>query len=191
MRITVFSTPLLTPCLRWLAIGLLRISRWDTVGEDLPEARVVLIAAPHTSNWDFPIMLLVALKLRLKIYWMGKHSLFPFPVAGFMKWLGGIPINRSKAHNVVQETVSQYEKNDSLVILIPPEGTRSKVARWKTGFYHIAVNAKVPILLGYLDASKKEAGFADFFHPCGDIEKDMVAIKAFYADKIGLRPENA
>ena len=191
MRTTIFSTPLLTPCLRLLAIGLLKLSGWKSVGKDLPQAKVVLIAAPHTSNWDFPIMVLVALKLRIKIYWMGKHSLFPLPVAWLMKWLGGIAIDRRKAQNMVQQTVAQYNRNACLVVLIPPEGTRSKVERWKTGFYHIAVNAKVPILLGYLDASKREAGLADFFYPSGDLEKDMSDIKAFYADKVGLREENS
>jgi 1-acyl-sn-glycerol-3-phosphate acyltransferase len=108
-----------------------------------------------------------------------------------MKWLGGIPINRSASHNVVNETVRQYAENDQLIVLIPPEGTRSKVTRWKTGFYHIANNAEVPILLGYVDASKKEAGFADFFTPTGDLEKDMVEIRAFYANKRGLLAENS
>ena len=190
MRTTFFSTPILTPCLRLLAVGLLKLTGWKAVGTDLPNARVVLIGAPHTSNWDFPLMVMVALKLRIKIFWMGKHSLFPFPLGGLMKWLGGIPIDRSKSNNVVQHTVAQYQNNESLVILIPPEGTRSKVERWKTGFYHIAVNAEVPILLGYLDASRKEAGLADFFHPTGDLDKDMAEIKAFYADKVGLRADN-
>ena len=136
-------------------------------------------------------MLLVVLKLKLRLFWMGKHTLFPFPFGWLMKWLGGIPINRSASHNVVNETVRHYAENDQLIILIPPEGTRSKVTRWKTGFYHIANNAEVPILLGYVDASKKEAGFADFFTPTGDLEKDMVEIRAFYANKRGLLAKNS
>lgn len=191
MRTTVFSTPLLTPLLRGLALVILALTGWSTRGEPLAHQRCVLIGAPHTSNWDFPLMLLVVLKLRLRVYWMGKHTLFPFPFGWLMKWLGGIPINRSASHNVVNETVRQYAENDQLIVLIPPEGTRSKVTRWKTGFYHIASNAGVPILLGYVDASKKEAGFADFFTPTGDLEKDMVEIRAFYANKRGLRVENS
>lgn len=136
-------------------------------------------------------MLMVVLKLKLRVFWMGKHTLFPFGLGWFMKWLGGIPINRSAAHNVVNQTVQQYAQHDELIVLVPPEGTRSKVAKWKTGFYHIANNAKVPILLGYVDASIKEAGFADFFTPSGDVDKDMAEIRAFYADKQGLNPENA
>jgi len=107
-----------------------------------------------------------------------------------MKWLGGIPINRSKSHNVVNDIVLQFNDNEKFVVLVPPEGTRSKVTSWKTGFYHIANNANVPILMGYINAEKKEGGLADFFYPTGDLEKDMKAIRAFYADKKGLCPEN-
>lgn len=191
MRTTVFSTPLVTPLLRLIAILILKLVGWKAVGNEFRDPKFVLIGAPHTSNWDFPLMLLVVLKLKLPVYWMGKHTLFPFPFGWLMKWLGGIPINRSKSHNVVNEIVIQFKRHECLVILIPPEGTRSKVSQWKTGFYHIANNAEVPILLGYVDASKKEAGLADFFIPSGDLEKDMKDIRAFYAEKKGIRPENA
>jgi len=190
MRRTVFNTPVITPLLRLLAIVLLKLFGWKAVGKPVEGARFVLIGAPHTSNWDFPLMLMVVLKLRLRVFWMGKHTLFPFPVGWFMKWLGGIPVNRSKAQNLVEQTVQQYREHPQLVVLVPPEGTRAKVKEWKTGFYHIAVNAGVPILMGYVDAATKQAGLADFFHPTGDIEKDMPAIRAFYADKVGLNPEN-
>lgn len=152
--------------------------------------KYVLIGAPHTSNWDFPLMLLVVLELRLQLFWMGKHTLFPFPFAGLMKWLGGIPINRAKSHNVVYQTVAQFKDNDNFVVLVPPEGTRSKVTEWKTGFYHIANNAEVPVLMGYVDAGKKEGGFADFFYPTGDLEADMKEIRSFYAGKKGLNADN-
>mgnify|MGYP000020280895 CR=1 FL=1 len=191
MRTTVFSTPLITPLLRLISILLLKIMGWKTRGEPLDHQRCVLIGAPHTSNWDFPLMLMVVLKLKLRVFWMGKHTLFPFPFGWFMKWLGGIPIDRSASHNVVNETMRQYAENDQLIVLIPPEGTRKKVAKWKTGFYHIANLANVPILLGYVDASIKEAGFADFYQPSGDVDKDMEEILAFYANKQGLNADNA
>ncbi|MEZ5492265.1 MAG: lysophospholipid acyltransferase family protein [Gammaproteobacteria bacterium] len=191
MRTTIFSTPLLTPLLRALAIAILKLTGWTAIGKEIPDPKLVLIGAPHTSNWDFPLMLLVVLKLRLKVFWMGKNSLFRFPFGWLMRWLGGIPIDRSKANNVVQQMTEEYARQTELVVLIPPEGTRSKVERWKTGFYHIARNAGVPILLGYVDAPKKQAGLADFFIPTGDLEKDMQEIQAFYADKGGLKPENA
>ncbi len=191
MRTTVFSTPIITPLLRFLAIVILKLIGWKALGSTALVPKYVLIGAPHTSNWDFPLMLLVVLKLRLKIYWMGKNTLFPFPFSGFMKWLGGIPIDRSKSHNVVYQTVGQFKKHQEFVVLIPPEGTRSKVTQWKTGFYHIANNAGVPILMGYVDASRKAAGFADFFYPTGDLDADMKEIRAFYADKKGLNAENS
>jgi len=191
MRTTIFSTPLLTPLLRLIAIGLLKLSGWKAVGEEVDEAKFVLIAAPHTSNWDFPLMLMVVLKLRMRVFWMGKHTLFPFPIGWLVKWLGGIPINRAKSHNVVNETVERYRSEDELIVLIPPEGTRHRVDTWKTGFYHIANSSGVPILLGYLDASKKEAGLADFFRPSGNLEEDMKDIRAFYASKRGIRADSS
>ena len=191
MRTTIFSTPILTPILRAISIVILKILRWQTRGGELPHQKFILIGAPHTSNWDFPLMLMVVLKLRLRVFWMGKHTLFPFPFSGLMKWLGGIPINRSASHNVVRETVRQFKENKDLVVLVPPEGTRSKVARWKTGFYHIASMAEVPILMGYVNAEKKEAGFADFFYPTGDIEDDLEKIKEFYHPIKGLIADNS
>lgn len=190
MRTTVFSTPLITPLLRLIAIVILKLTGWKAVGEEIENPRFVLIAAPHTSNWDFPLMLLIVLKLRLQLYWMGKNSLFPFGFGWLMRWLGGISIDRAKSHNVVNETVRQYREHESLVILIPPEGTRSKVTTWKSGFYHIANNAGVPIMMGYLDAATKEAGLADFFQPTGNLKQDMSEIRAFYSTKKGLHAEN-
>lgn len=191
MRTTIFSTPIVTPILRFLAIVILQLTGWKAVGSKVSVPKYVLIGAPHTSNWDFPLMLLVVLELRLQLYWMGKHTLFPFPFSGLMKWLGGIPINRAKSHNVVFDVVKQFKDNETFVVLVPPEGTRSKVTHWKTGFYHIANNAEVPILMGYVDAKQKEGGIADFFHPTGDLEADMKEIRAFYAQKQGLRAENS
>tara|TARA_B100000959_G_C14848111_1_gene568938 strand:+ start:447 stop:1022 length:576 start_codon:yes stop_codon:yes gene_type:complete len=191
MRTTVFSTPLLTPMLRFVALGVLKIVGWKAIGTELKNPRFVLIGAPHTSNWDFVLMLLVILKLRLQVYWMGKHTLFSFPFGGFMKWLGGISVNRNQPYNVVRDIVRQYKNNESLIVIISPKGTRKKVEKWKTGFYHIATNANVPILLGYVDASRKEAGIADLFHSSGELEKDMAEIQNFYADKKGINPENA
>ena len=191
MRTTIFSTPIITPLLRLLAVSILKVVGWTSIGSKVSVPKYVLIGAPHTSNWDFPLMLLVVLELRLQLYWMGKHTLFPFPFSGFMKWLGGIPINRAKSHNVVYNIVGQFKSNDNFVVLVPPEGTRRRVSEWKTGFYHIANSAEVPILMGYVDAENKEAGFADFFYPTGDLDNDMREIRSFYAEKKGLNPENS
>ena len=113
MRTTVFSTPVLTPILRLLSRIILKLIGWSTRGEPLPHQRCVLIGAPHTSNWDFPLMLMVVLKLELRVFWMGKHTLFPFPIGWLMKWLGGIPINRSASHNMVNETIRNMRKTMS------------------------------------------------------------------------------
>ena len=191
VRTTIFSTPILTPILRVISIIILKFIGWNAKGEETNIKKFVLIGAPHTSNWDFPLMLMVVLKLKLSVFWMGKHTLFPFPFAGLMKWLGGIPINRSASHNVVRETVKHYKENKELIVLIPPEGTRRKVSNWKTGFYHIATLANVPILLGYVDAKNKEAGFVDFFYPTGNPEKDMNEIQKFYAPLKGLIAQNS
>lgn len=187
---TVFRTPLLNRLLGWFASALLRALGWRVVGE-LPaqQPKYVLIGAPHTSNWDFPLMLLAVLKVGLDLHWMGKDSLFPFPFRGLMEWLGGIPIDRSQANGQVAQTVARFQASERLVVLIPPEGTRAKVARWKTGFYHIAHGAGVPILLGFVDGRRKELGFGPLYFPSGDIERDLPEIKAFYQDKQGIRPE--
>jgi 1-acyl-sn-glycerol-3-phosphate acyltransferase len=191
MQRTVFNTPVLTPLLRMISSGILRLAGWRAIGKRIDNQRFVLIGAPHTSNWDFPLMLMVVLKLELKLHWMGKSTLFMFPFGGIMRWLGGIAIDRSQHHGVVEQVVQQYRDNPQMVVLVPPEGTRSKVKEWKTGFYHIANNAGVPILMGYVDVPKKEAGLADFFFPTGNVEQDISEIRHFYKDKRGVIPENA
>lgn len=170
---------------------LLRLLGWKIEGT-LPDApQYVIVAAPHTSNWDFPLMLLYAAHFGIKPYWMGKDSLFPRPFAGLMRWLGGIPIDRSAANNIVDQAVQAFSKYERFAILIPPEGTRKRGPRWKTGFYYIATGANVPILLGYLDFPRKRGGFGPLFYPTGDLEADLRAIGAFYADKQGLYPHDA
>ena len=176
----------ITPLLGRMILG---AYGWKTVGEPPPDKKYVLVAAPHTSNWDFPVGLMVCFALRLKVYWMGKASLFPPVLGSVMRWLGGIPVNREKAGNLVQATVDAYQRNERLIVVVPPEGTRSRVRQWKTGFYYIAQGAGVPIALGYLDFRKKEAGLSRMFEPTGDIDADMAAIRAFYAGITGKNPD--
>ena len=137
----------------------------------------VLIAAPHTSNWDLPYTLMVAFALRLQIYWMGKSSIFSFPFGPIMRWLGGIAVNRSQASNLVDSCAQELVKAEGAVhLVVPPEGTRSKTRYWKTGFYYIALQAQVPIVMAYMDYSRKVSGLGPLFYPSGDIDKDMVAL---------------
>ncbi len=151
----------------------------------------MLIAAPHTSNWDFPLMVAMAFVLGFEIFWMGKDALFKGPAGPVMRWFGGIPIDRSKANNIVQATIDAFNEHDRLIVIIPPEGTRSKVDAWKSGFYHIAHGAGVPIALGYLDFSRKVGGFGPTFYPTGNHDKDLVEIQSFNKDIKGKYPEDA
>jgi 1-acyl-sn-glycerol-3-phosphate acyltransferase len=191
MHRTMFDTPVVSALLRGLARLTLKLLGWKYVGGLPPGVhKCVMIAAPHTSNWDLPYTLLIALALDIKIYWMGKDTIFSFPFRRVMMWTGGIPVDRSKSNDMVAASAQQLKDAASLVLVVPPEGTRSKVTYWKTGFYWIAHTAGVPILLGYLDFAKKEGGIARAFTPTGDIEKDMVEIRAFYATVTGRKPQN-
>ncbi len=188
MHPTIFDTPVVNVLMYWLSRGVMRLSGWRLVGTAPTVPKYVLIAAPHTSNWDFPVTLMICFALRLKVYWMGKSSLFPPLLGGIMRWLGGIPVDRSRAGNLVQGTVDAFNKAERLTVIVPPEGTRSKVTHWKTGFYYIAQGAGVPIALGYLDFRKKEGGIGRMFQPTGDIAADMVEIQAFYTGITGKNP---
>jgi 1-acyl-sn-glycerol-3-phosphate acyltransferase len=191
MHHTIFDTPLINTLLRALSIGFLRLTGWTIEGQ-LPAGagKSVLIAAPHTSNWDLPYMLMVAFSLRLNVYWMGKEQLFRPPFGGVMRWLGGIPVNRAQAGNLVAASVAAIQQARGPVqLVVPPEGTRSKARYWKTGFYYIALGAKVPIVMAYMDYARKQSGLGPVFEPTGDIEADMVAIQAFYAPFKGKNPD--
>jgi 1-acyl-sn-glycerol-3-phosphate acyltransferase len=171
----------------WLGLMFLKLMGWRVEGEIPDIKKFVIIAAPHTSNWDFPITLAVAFALKMKIYWMGKAAMFRWPLAAAFRWLGGIPIDRSKSHNVVEQSIQAFHKLEKLIMLVPPEGTRKKVSYWKTGFYHIARGANVPIVLGFLDYRRKVGGIGPTFHPTGHIERDLQTIQTFYAAVTGKR----
>jgi 1-acyl-sn-glycerol-3-phosphate acyltransferase len=187
MHFTIFDTPIINTFMHWLSRLGLRLLGWRVEGSTPDAAKYVLIAAPHTSNWDFPVTLMVCFALRLKVYWMGKSSLFPPLAGGLMRWLGGIPVNRERAGSLVQGTVEAFQRNQRLTVIISPEGTRGKVSHWKTGFYHIAHGAGVPIALGYLDFRKKLAGIGPLFATTGDIDADMPLIQAFYVGIAGRK----
>lgn len=182
MHNTLFTSLLLRPFFAAITNTILFLLGWKTTGEKPTHDKYVLIAAPHTSNWDLFFTIAFALKFKVNVYWMGKDSIFMFPFKSIMMYLGGIPVDRSKAHNMVQSTADEFANNDKLIIAVPPEGTRGKSKYWKTGFYHIAFTANVPICLGYLDYAKKEASLGATFHPTGDIDKDMIQIAEYYKD---------
>ena len=191
MHKTIFDTPIVNTVLRGLSIAFLRLTGWKVEGH-LPAhaAKSVLIAAPHTSNWDLPYTLMVAFVLRLHVYWMGQESIFKPPFRGVMMWLGGIPVDRAQSNNLVAaSSTAIMHATGPLQLIVPPEGTRSKARYWKTGFYYIAAGAQVPIVMAYLDYSRKVGGLGPIFQPTGDIEADMESIKAFYAPFKGKNPD--
>ena len=188
MHHTIFDTPIINTLMHWLSRLLLHLLGWRIEGGVPSAPKYVLIAAPHTSNWDFPYTLMVCFALRLRVYWMGKASLFPPVLGSVMRWLGGIPVDRSRQGNLVQSTIDAFQQAACLTVIIPPEGTRAKVSHWKSGFYYIAQGAQVPIALGFLDFKKKVAGINRMFTASGDIEADMVKIQAMYADISGKNP---
>ena len=164
-------------------MGFLKLAGWKIDGR-LPENchKSVLIAAPHTSNWDLPYTLMVAFVLRLNVRWMGKASLFRAPFGGLMRWLGGIAVNREQSNNLVAaSSQALIDAPQAFQLIVPPEGTRSKTRYWKTGFYYIALGAQVPIVMAYMDYERKRSGLGPVFVPTGDVEADMAGIKAFYA----------
>ena len=183
MQRTIFTTPGVNTVLRFLSAAFLRATGWTLQGQ-LPadQRKCVLIAAPHTSNWDLPYTLMVAFALRIDIHWMGKQGLFHWPFGALMRWLGGIAVDRSKSSNLVAASAQALrDAEGSIALVVPPEGTRSKTRHWKTGFYWIAHQAGVPIVMAYMDYPRKLSGLGPVFQPSGDIEADMVAIKAYYA----------
>lgn len=189
MHYTIFDTPVINTLMRWFSLAVLRLCGWQVEGKKPSEPKYVLIAAPHTSNWDFPYTLMICFAMRLDVYWMGKASLFPPFFGAVSRWMGGIAVDRARAGNLVQGTVNAFNDNQKLTVIVPPEGTRNKVTHWKTGFYYIAHGAGVPIALGYLDFKRKAGGIGKLFYPTGDIEKDMKVIQEFYAGISGKNPK--
>lgn len=160
---------------------------WHVEGK-LPEGtKGILIAAPHTSSWDLPYMLAVAWVFRLKLNWIGKRQLFEGKLTGpFFKALGGVPIDRHARKGAVSQIAQRFAEADELMLSIAPMGTRKKTDHWKSGFYHMAAEAQVPIICGFLDFKNKVGGVGPSIVPCGDMKKDMDAIRAFY-NAIGAR----
>jgi len=169
----------------------LRFFGWRVTGT-LPDVRAaVVIAAPHTTNWDMPFMLAVSYVLGVKPSWLGKRELFRFPFGGFMRWLGGVPVDRSVRQDTVRQAIDRFDAGDPLFLVIPPSGTRAKATHWKSGFYHVARGARAPIVCAFLDYSRKVGGVGLTFTPTGDVVADMDRIRAFYAPIHGRFPAQA
>ena len=191
MRYSLFDTPVISPLMGGLAFSFLKIFGWRLEGR-LPDVdKLIVIAAPHTSNWDLPVLLSLAFALRVKACWLGKHSLFRWPLGFLFRWMGGIPVYRSASQNMVAQTVEMFRDSEKLILAIPPEGTRSKVSHWKTGFYYIALGAGIPIAMAFIDYKRKVSGVGPTLYPTGDIEADMEVIRNFYANVTAKYPDKA
>lgn len=168
-----------------LARWMLPLIGWQ-VEDDLPDVRqCVLVVAPHTSNWDLPIGLVCAHALGLFACWqvayMAKHTLFREPLGVFMRATGGIPINRATAHSVVDQMIEAFRTHERLMLAITPEGTRKRTGYWKSGFYHIATKAKVPIVPAFLDYGRRVGGLGAPLMPSGDMEADLILLRQFFS----------
>ncbi len=173
-----------------IARSILGIFGWRTdVILPLPN-KYVLIGAPHTSSWDFIVMLLLMASEGIPIHWMGKDSLFRGPLGVFFRAIGAIPVNRRERTNLVEQIAAKFDEYEDLVIGLSPEGTRKKAEYWRTGFYYIALKADVPIVMAYMDFQDKECGLGPTLHPTGDIETDFEVIKNFYTGFVGKYPKN-
>ncbi len=165
---------------------------WKTANKLPPQVdKYVMIGAPHTSNWDFPITIAALSIMGVKVNYLAKKELFRFPLGIIMRGLGGIPVDRSRSTGMVDAMIGEFGKHDRLVLLVPPEGTRGYVKEWKSGFYRVAAGAGVPIVLAYLDYGRKEAGLEKAFYPTGDYEKDLPLIQGFYRTVQARFPEHS
>ena len=178
--------------LKILGKFLLFLSGWKIVGKIPPVPKTVMIAAPHTSNWDFYYTMVIFSALGVKINFLGKKSLFRFPLGLLMRFFGGIPIDRSKSNNFVSTAAEMIKQREKIILLVPVEGTRAYTEQWKSGFYYIAKEAGVPISLGFLDYAKKEGGFFEvLFYPTGNYVEDLEKIQLYYKDVQVKYPQNS
>lgn len=164
-------------------------SRWTLTAEATPTRPTILIGAPHTSNWDFVLMLAIAWRLRIEVHWLGKSSLFRGWRGPVMRRLGGIPVDRADPARVVKDVVDQVNSGGVFGLVITPDGTRGGNEYWKSGFYRIARETGMPVTLGFVDRTTMTTGLGPTLDLTGDAAADMDSIRAFYADKAGMRPE--
>ena len=174
------------------AVGrfMMGIRGWHVEGgiPDIP--KMILIVAPHTSNWDFLTGLWVKLAMHMGARFVGKHTLFRWPMGVFMRFLGGVPVDRSAAANFVDETARVLCDAERMTLVIAPEGTRRRTDRFKSGFYRIAMATGVPIVLAGFDYPRKVVFFGPPIHPTGDYEKDLAEIQSHFNASMALKPEN-
>lgn len=168
-----------------------RRAGWTAEGAPPVPRRCVIIAAPHTSNWDFVYYLGLTQDLGIRAHFMAKQELFRWPLGGFMRAMGGIEVDRSARRNYVQAMIDEFASRDEFMLTIAPEGTRGSVRQWRTGFYHIAMGAGVPLVCGLMDYRRRVGGLGPAIMPTGDYAADMQQIEAFYRQTTPRHPERA
>lgn len=179
-RRTALRTPIAGSLVRGLSRLFLRISGWHRDGDPPTIKKYIALAVPHTSNWDFVYVLALSFAADVDVRWMGKVAIFRRPFGGLMRWLGGIPVDRARGARAAKQVITAFRESDALIVLIPPEGTRSRSEGWKRGFLLIARGAEVPIVCGYLDYRRKAGGFGPVIYPSGDAEADFEPMREFY-----------
>ncbi|HEX7623504.1 MAG TPA: lysophospholipid acyltransferase family protein [Anaeromyxobacteraceae bacterium] len=175
---------------RW-ARRLLALRGWRVAITWPPVPRCVIIVYPHTSNWDFVIGYLARVAAGLPVQWIGKDTLFRWPVAGLLRRMGGVPVDRRRPTGIIAELAAQLQSRDQLWLALAPEGTRARTDHWKSGFYHLALAAKVPVGLAFIDYRTRVVGLDTYLTLSGDEEADLARIRAVYAGKVGKHPEQA
>lgn len=177
--------------IRWALLQWFHRGGWTISGTLPPDPKFVIMGASHTSNWDFLVFLGAVQAMGRKIHFIGKHSLFRWPMGGFMRALGGIPVDRGARQDLVSQVVAQFDAHDELILVVAPEGTRSRTTEWKTGFYQIALRAGVPILAAGPDFPTKRGVFGPLIHPTGNYVEDMKPAFAFFRTITPRHPERA
>ncbi len=172
-----------------LAGSVYRVLGWRFEGALPNLSKAVIIVAHHTSNWDFVVGAIAMLALGVRVSWLGKHTVFRWPLGPLMRWLGGIPVRRSIRAGVVEQTVDAFRRSEKLLLALSPEGTRRAVPRWKTGFYHIARAAGVPVVPVALDWGRHSIVFGAPLKPSGDLDSDLAELEAFFVSVVPKRPE--
>lgn len=173
-----------------LSQWILSLLGWHVSGfpTDIPP-KYIVAAGPHTSNWDFPLGILTRTALGQKIHFLGKHTLFYPPLGWLMRWLGGYPVDRRKRGNMVDAVVDIFNHKEKFAITIAPEGTRRRVTKLKSGFYHIARKAGIPILICRFDYAQRTILFGPLFWPGQDADADLETITAFFRGVQGKYPD--
>ena len=175
-----------------LALKILDVLGWRVLFRGLPTAHGVIVVYPHTSNWDFCIGILAKWAIGIELRFLAKDSLFSFPILGsWLRFLGGFPVNRSSPQGYVNDLAKEMCDQEYSWVVFTPEGTRKHTPGWRSGFYRVAIKARVPIGMAVIDYSTKEIGVADFFVPTGKAEDDLNILRQFYSGRVGYRPESA